>query len=521
MIRLNAAELDRSLRLVESEGLSDLLPRPFEIDAVRSGWSTMRPILEAIDLSRYSPRPSVVVTAPKHRYTVRPAHLLDPIDCLLLNGLLLRVAPAIERARVGPERVFGTRFDGSVPDRFGDWQAEYVRFKSAVQQRLGERPVCATADIVDFYPRVYLHRLENSLTAAGLAADEVSIVLRFLKTWSGGTSYGIPVGPSFSGLLGEMLLDETDRYLLSRNIDFLRFIDDYVLFSDSEEGCLAGLFALGERLQQTQGLSLNMLKTAVWPTWQYKLRLDSPERRADPLRREVINKVFGGNPYARVDYRALTAEQWRLINRLDIARLIKEELESTARTNLEGIRLLLSVLTIVRRPELSELVIGNLSALYAASPGVAQYLSSFDELDSAARLRVGSEVLSFLDRPTTPEFQAIWLLEPFVVSTKWNYADKLRIIAANHSSPLVRRQAALAVAQVGDRSALLDLKAKVDRTEGWERRAVIYACRQLPRDERDAFLRQVQPRSVVAENCLEAAVCDLARNRNPLPGAAA
>ncbi|MDD4592555.1 MAG: hypothetical protein PHG06_19350 [Parabacteroides sp.] len=56
---------------------------------------------------------------------------------------------------------------------------------------------------------------------------------------------------------------------------------------------------------------------------------------------------------------------------------------------------------------------------------------------------------------------------------------------------LIRRQAILALGETGDRSSILDVKVRAGETVDWEQRAIIYACRKLPKDEKTAFLDHV------------------------------
>ncbi|MBD1831484.1 RNA-directed DNA polymerase [Cyanobacteria bacterium FACHB-472] len=169
--------------------------------------------------------------------------------------------------------------------------------------------------MVDFFPRVYLHRLENAIDSMLKNSHETKVLMRFLESWSAGTSYGIPTGPIFSSLLAEAVLDEVDRFLLSNHIDFVRYVDDYVMFGETESECLRGLFFLGSRLQETQGLSLNSLKTKVYKSELYKQKTNLSNDPETEIRREVIQEVFKGNPYTIISYNNLTEEQKKLLIR--------------------------------------------------------------------------------------------------------------------------------------------------------------------------------------------------------------
>lgn len=494
-VKLTANELDKALSVLKRHGCSDFFPPAFEIAAIEKSWAKVRPALENVDLLSYSPRPAPKMVAPRQRYTTRAIKLLDPIDALLATGLSLRIIPALQAARssLSSKCVFSGQFDAALQDQLFDFKADYLAFKSALDQRLTASQFVATADINDFYPRIYLHRLENGLDAIlGSGNLETRCVMRFVEAWAEGTSYGIPVGPHFTHVLGEATLHEVDSFLLSHNVPFIRFMDDFYLFGSSETDCLRGLYMLGSRLQDTQGLSLNSTKTRVWQSQQLKSKFDLEDRPDAQLRKEVINKVFGGDVYVHVEYDKLTPEQKELLSKCDIEGVIKKALDEESLTDFSSVKFILLVLTAINRPELTGIVLDNLSRLYPVAPSVARFLSVFDEVGSAERSKIGERLLEFITNSGyVPDFQSLWLLNPFVHSAAWNNLDVLRTLAINHPHRLIRRQAILAIGQNGDRSAILDSKARVTETTDWEQRAIIYACRNLPKDEKDAFLKSV------------------------------
>ena len=494
-LKLTAAELDKALAILKKQGCSDFFPPAFEIETVEYSWGKVRPVLENVELLCYSPHPAPKMIAPRQRYTTRAIKLIDPIDALLATALCLRIIPALRTARASLSKkcVYSCQFDASLADQLFDFSADYVAFKKELNRTLANKQYVASADINDFYPRIYLHRLENGLdTILGAGNLETRCAMRFIEAWAEGTSYGIPVGPHFAHVLAEATLHEVDSYLLSCGVPFIRYMDDFYLFGDSEADCLRGLYMLGSRLQDTQGLSLNSTKTRVWQSQQLKNRLSLEDRPDAQLRKEIIEKVFGDNPYAEVEYDKLTSNQKELLAKCDIAGIMKSALDEESLTDFSSVKFILLVLTAINRPELTEIVLDNLPRLYPVAPSVARFLGVFDSVESQERSRIGGRLLDFIaNSGFVPEFQIIWLLNPFVQSRAWNNLDALRRIASNHPHRLVRRQAILAIGQSADRSAILDAKVRVGETTDWEQRAIIYACRNLPRDEKDAFFQSL------------------------------
>ena len=510
-VKLSPDELDAALSYLESGGTSYEFPEPFEIAALRHSWKRVRPALHRVDLLSYDPKPCVKMTAPKQRFLVRPVHLLDPIDALLYTGLTFRIAPAIEKKRSEYQdgRVFSHHFDqGALGTRdtfASDWEGRTARLEELCSRH---RYVGAT-DIVDFFPRIYLHRLENTIDDLSGDPHATRALMRLVKGWADGTSYGIPTGPMASSFLAEALLIEVDEYLISCDIEFIRWVDDYWVFGDSEHEVVSGLFRLGERLDQTQGLSLNPAKTHLQTSDDFVERV---LHRHDPVaewRAQTLDFVMEGwGLYSDVDLDELTEDQVEAIDALD-ARAILEEAVAEELVDLRAVKFILTFLSTFQRPELVDLVLENLPLLLPLGDSVARFLDALDGVDEADHEDIGRRVITYItDEDFVPEFQTMWLLDPFTRSASWGNVTELRKIARGSRNALIRRQAILGLRQNGDRSALLDAKSALAGSRDWEERAILYACSRLPKDERDAVINQVGGHggSWTAADCLKKAV---------------
>ena len=492
-LMLTENELNAALNFIEGSGNSIFLPCPFEISAIRSNWNNILPILKRIDLLSYRPESAYKMMAPKQKYAIRPIHMLNPIDNILFTGLIYRLAPKIEakRVQVNDDNIFSMRLKVDSQNGYFSLESNWEQMSKKLEEKSSNYKMVVKADIADFFPRIYLHRLENAIDSICDMEYEKRSLMRFLEKWSNGTSYGIPVGPLASNILAEALLIQVDEYLISIDADFVRYIDDYYIFKNSESECIKVLYELGERLDQ-EHLSLNMAKTRPMTTKDLVLELISPKNADRILRQKIIKEVFKGNPYAKVDYEQLSPEHKKLIDEVDVKKMVEEALD-TDLSNFANIKFVLNVLSALRRPELVDIILENLDRLSPISDSVARFFNVFDEVDENDRIRIGQKILLYLKEASfVTDFQAIWLLQPFVQSEKWNNIVDLRKIAREHKNHFVRRQAILAIGMSGDRSSLLDVKPKLDSTHDWEWRAIIYACRNLPDDEKEAFYRHLR-----------------------------
>lgn len=121
---------------------------------------------------------------------------LDPVWNAYFLGLVLRIAPEIEAARVEDSRevVYSYRIDVD--------QDRASLFREGVWREFAQRSVVLTeehewvvqCDIADFYSRIDHHRLDNALQLLSPAVGDVPTRIdRLLRSFSGGPSYGLPV----------------------------------------------------------------------------------------------------------------------------------------------------------------------------------------------------------------------------------------------------------------------------------------------------------------------------------------
>lgn len=278
MFKLTQAELDAAFQAIEHHGFSALLPTPIEWKTVRDHWPEFRTFLQTIDLRTYTPYQPLTVYAPKSRYMLRVVKLLHPQDLILYTALILILKNEIEGARdpVSRKRVFSFRSDVTISNQLYQADGSYERYRARLRMRAKRKTIkfVALADISDFYPRIYQHRLENSLQAvasgprsteaAKLLINRLASVLAKGRS-HGKISYGVPVGPLASRLLAEATLLDVDAALALEEFDFVRWVDDFNFFCASEAEAQHCLFFLAEWLFEHHGLTLQPSKTKVIP----------------------------------------------------------------------------------------------------------------------------------------------------------------------------------------------------------------------------------------------------------------
>jgi hypothetical protein len=512
-VQFTESELDRALAFIVDHGYSYYFPTPFELEALLDSWDKIRGPAASVDLANYQAKPYVQLFAPKNKYTFRPIWLLDPVDLLYLTALALRFLPSLKAITNSDNPVTYSFRVREESDASVHLDSDYRSWALAIEERLPKYKMVAKADIVDFFPRINHHSLVNSLQdlAPDMATEINALMESFLKVWTGRKSYGIPIGPTACTIFSEALLREVDDYLLSEGLDFVRYVDDYRFFGANEADCLKALFLLAKRLHETEGLSLNMAKTTICSTSQILSELKPPEDPNSALQTQVIEEIFGGDPYAVIDPDKMTAHQKKLLDQLAPSRMLQLALEESV-IDLRAVKFVLNVLAGLKEPKHLDSVIENLDRLQPVSDTVARFLSLAEFPSDHDRIEVGARLLDYLETPGVTEYQTVWLLQPFAASARWDHPTLLRRIARNATHPLVRRQAALAIGHARDRSALLDLKTRLNSADVWEYRAIILACRGLPSVEKDVFWRNLRlGRAWTMENCVAKATLDYAK----------
>lgn len=165
MFKLSEQELDNAFSAINHHGYSAMLPKPVEWAEVENNWKDIKDNIKEIDLDNYEPYKPMKIFAPKSRANIRVVHLLHPQDLIIYTALTLIVKDDIEKERLSKQtqRVFSFRVDTKKADRLYDSRGDYSLFTDQLNKKAQKKSVkyVGVADIADFYPKIYQHRLEN------------------------------------------------------------------------------------------------------------------------------------------------------------------------------------------------------------------------------------------------------------------------------------------------------------------------------------------------------------------------
>jgi len=104
MDKISLSSLDWANTHIERYGDTDVLPVPFEFEAMRRCWTKARSYLGDLDLDGYSTRASRQFLFPKSVSSFRVAKQLDPVDALIYTAMVHQSSQLIEEFRIPKEK---------------------------------------------------------------------------------------------------------------------------------------------------------------------------------------------------------------------------------------------------------------------------------------------------------------------------------------------------------------------------------------------------------------------------------
>lgn len=278
---------------VMKESITDVevFKRPFELEFLKKDeyFNLIKGIIEQRFISAFkiisskhepftalkelkiNPLRSILVPK-KTLFDFRKCGYIEPLDEIIYLSLAIMLSNKIEKERIHKKSkiVYSYRLKPDLikeqkPTYLFDLKMNYTSFRNDVSNKIKDPKikVVVSCDISNFYDRLNLHRLENTLLAIhDIDIQSVKLLNEMLLYWSNRDSYGIPVGSNASRILAEASLINVDKYLLDKGINFSRYVDDFRLFANSASQAHSWLSILVERLNQ-EGLFLNTSKTSI------------------------------------------------------------------------------------------------------------------------------------------------------------------------------------------------------------------------------------------------------------------
>lgn len=510
VIKLSKQLLAYALKATLHDGYSSFFPAPPELSIVKDNWPTLKNHLADLDLDTYEPYSQIWTFAPKSRLNVRRVGLLHPCDQIIYTALVLALKKPISAARLNATQVFSYRTEGTSLDKLYASAPSWKEFREAAREKAsgGAVSFVGVTDIADFYPRIYQHRLVNALEAASTPKERgyIRALEKMLSHFSEGRSYGIPVGPPASRLLGEAVLIDVDSTLTSFGINFIRYVDDVVIFASTAKEAEYGLRILGETLFTNHGLTLQTAKTKVLTAPDFVEHQLTLHNEKEVNRRKLLD-VFGEG-YEIVPYENLSEEQKREIDAFNLSEMLTDALGEGENVDYREVSFVLGRLSALKKPELIPIVLDNLDRLYPVADAVAAFFREFSSLGESTRTTIADAVLAPIlnaQEAKPSEYYSVWMLSIFQ-HAMWNHASHLIRIFRETSSDTVRRFAALALAVAGTRTEAVAMRSHLANASPLSRTAILLATAKLGRDERNHLKRSLKLTDPLEKFCITSSI---------------
>lgn len=308
-------------------------------------------------------------------------------------------------------RNYGYRFENGEPLLSA---SSYHQFKTEIKELTAEYKYCLKFDIASYFNSVYHHDLINWLTSNEFNDDDIQIFDKFLKQINSGRSIDcLPHGMYSTKMIGSHFLKFIDNSARVKSEVMLRFMDDFVLFSNDLKTITTDFMNIQVMLGE-KGLSVNSGKTKMGEIEEliFEKEIDQIKKGLLIKRIEFMTEVSTVEYEEIEESRKLNAEEEKyLISLLSSKNLEEEDAELALKLMRED----------------SEKVIQYLESILIKFPNLAKsvfyFCSSLSNVDELSEI-----IKKILDsNEQLSEYQLFWfekIAETYLNKTK-NYGNIL------------------------------------------------------------------------------------------------
>lgn len=479
------------------EGLTDIFDKPFELDLLKNEIFIKKIIDETVQniksnsLATFKFSEINTYLMPKnHAFSFRKCALIQPIDTIKYFTLVLLLAKTIEKHRIAPskKKVFSYRYKYDKNTGFifnTNYTLTSFRHQTKFLSHLKTTSIIVSCDIANFYERLNLHRLENSLLSIGCDKKIVALINELLLFWSGRDSYGLPVGSNASRILAEASLIGVDNYLESNNIKFIRFVDDYKLFAKDANEAHYWLSLLIDRLDQ-EGLSINMHKTKIElkpDILDFKEKNNNASKKTDgnPF---IIKAGYGG--VIPTKFRKPSERELNKLREKNIEDLIKQ-IEESEIIEAPALIEVIKVCIAVEGYSLLERLLKILPKYLQITPYFIDTLIKYsDKIDNSIKEKITKHFSDLLNKNVfIPEYLKVTYIKLLGHSDYKDKGSLLRFYRSQKKSDGAYSGRVILDSLYGlaDRNIVMEIRKDFNRSNLWEKRQIIRIVKEVLDEE--------------------------------------
>lgn len=492
---INRDSLIWAIQFIQKHSDGDLFPRVLEFDALANKADLLADKLHSANLSQLENGPHRRFIVPKDELSYRQATQLDPQDSIVLSSIIYQYGSLIEDRRLSRDFVFSYRFNPDIEHGFYQDRDMWNKFWRSAHRKSQPNKTVLYCDIADYYNQIYHHTIENQLIESGFPNQETKWIIRLLESTTAGVSRGIPVGPHPVHLLAEAAMIPIDNSLYAQGIDFIRYVDDIIIFCQTEQEAKIALSKVATALDRQQRLMLQRHKTKIYSTADFLVLCadmieDRPISSKENMVLKLINKYSEGDPYRLVFYGDISDEDWGNITDDIVSNIISEYLNNPT-IEFDRLRWFYRRLTQIGHPGGINVTLSNIDKLTPCFANVCMYLGSVQKIPPEKWKEIGEHILTLLKTDTVQnsEYFRLLLLSLFTKNQHINHFAPL-LHSYQHSEPFVRREIILSAKQNNAMDWLREQKESYINMESWQQMAYIFSISKLPGEERKYFINR-------------------------------
>lgn len=509
MVTVKENHLEWALKHLLKYWDSDFYPKIFEFHAISHNWQQVKDHILSLDLDIYSPKSPLINLAPKSNENYRIVHQLDPIDSLIYTALIRELCEVIENFRIPESEKIACSYRIK-PDLEGSFFADDTGWDTFLSRsedlaKKYEPGFVLIADITDFYNQIYTHRVQNLIEQAGKGAceEQAKAIERFLFGLNKKTSRGIPVGPSASIILAELILTDIDNKIRTYTDNFVRYVDDTRIFFKKREDAVYALHELTQYLYSYHRLVFSGEKTKILSTKRFREKYQRNETKeenatiiakTEEMALEELEELFQDVPpydygfdydeeYERILAEIKENEKFQALS-TTYYDLFKKSIGSPT-VDFVLLRHLLRKATKYRVRNLAPLVLENFEKMLPIIREAVIYLNRVINKKIVANHRQKFESILSAHYMRLP-FVNLWISHLL-------RNQNLREISlpAGYDDILSTRGKALIALSRQDTTWVRGFRDGIDVLGPWDKRAILYSSAVLPSDEMKAWVDAV------------------------------